>query len=795
MSSYRILVVEDEMVTALDLRLTLEELGHEVLATCGSGERALVLAPALLPDLILMDIQLDGELRGTEAAALIHQQTQTPILFLSAYTDDQSLEEACQSLAYGYLVKPFDKREVAAAIRVAMNRAGYDQRLRASEERLRLALDAGRMRIWEWQSSQLAMADPVNTSDTRSFSLGFDELMALIHEDDRDQLRAQLLAHSRFRKLIRLRQPDGQYRWHHLMASLLSSGTVGARVLGVLHDVHDDHEARARLQQAEVVFNATREGILVTDAGFRIIRVNPAFVAITGHPAESVMGKLPDQILYARRQGDSPLMPAAGTDCWSGEVACQRANGDVFPAWQHISCIRNQNGERSGFIINIADITALRRAEKRLEQLAFVDSLTGLANRVQLERCLGVALATCNEQQRLALIYMDLDGFKRVNDTLGHAEGDLLLIEVAERLRHVLRESDVIARVGGDEFVIMLEQLAPPVSLEKIAAKILRAICRPVALANDLVQVSGSLGIVVATSPARTQESLLKAADAAMFEAKKQGKQTWCFYDAELDRELNQRMEIESALPVALENGQFLLGYQPLLSAGGHRICGVEALIRWQHPELGLLMPDRFIGVAEQTRHINEIGYWVLKEACRTLRDWEAMGLTGLTMSVNVSPRQMSDRAFPERIGGLIREFAINADQLELEITETALHGSEALTPQLEAIRRLGVHLAIDDFGTGYSSLSRLKELPFDRVKIDRSFIRDLPDSSDDVEICRAIMALCKVLGLKVTAEGIETPSQRDLLESMGCDVLQGFLFSQALGSGLLPEWVAGQKH
>ena len=789
MATNRVLVVEDEKITALDLCMTLEELGHEVVGSTGRAEVALELVASLRPDLVLMDIQLEGPMLGTEAARLIRERHSTPVIFLTAYTDDRTLDDACRSLAYGYMVKPFEKREVEATIRIAMTRAHMHQELQLSEERLRLALESARMRIWEWQPEQGLVAEPAELADPGQFYTEFEQLLAGVHPDDRELFQSELMRNSRYRCVLRYCADGTDYRWTQVMASVVAGRQRPCSVVGVMHDVHDEQLARQRLQQAEVVFNSTSEAILVTDADFHIVRVNPAFSSVTGYSIDDVLGKQPDILTRSRRQDDLSEVLQAFDKARCGEVSCVRKNGDVFPAWQHVSVMLDDEHTVSGYIVTLADISALRRAEKRLEQLAYIDSLTGLANRVQLERSLVFRIEQCDSRHPLALIYLDLDGFKRINDTLGHSAGDQLLMVISKRLRDTLRERDLIARVGGDEFVMVLDVHAEA-DLHVIARKLLAAISEPVALEREEVQVSGSVGIVMACDAGATAESMIHAADAAMFEAKKLGRNTYCFYDRELDQELQQRLQIEQSLPLALRHQQFLLGYQPLLDASSGAVRGVEALIRWQHPQLGLLLPERFIPFAEQSHHINDIGEWVLREACRTLKEWEAIGLKGLTMSVNVSPRQMSDIGFPQRLEAIIHEYAVPADQLELEITENALQSSEPMVDQLERIRRLGVHLAIDDFGSGYSSLSRLKELPFDRVKIDRAFIRDLPDNTDDVEICKAILALCRVLGMRVTAEGVETPAQRDLLVSLGCDTLQGFLFSRAIQGSQVQDWV-----
>ncbi|WP_369857608.1 EAL domain-containing protein [Candidatus Thalassolituus haligoni] len=783
MKPQRILIVEDERITALDLRMTLIDLGHDAIAIASSGEEALELVAQQRPDLVLMDIHLAGNLLGTEAALLIHEQFGTPVVFLTAYTDSETMSRAIASLPYGYLVKPFERREIDAAIQVAVARYLADEEIRISAERLHLALETAHMKVWEWHPElSQALAEPEARSDKHGYRMNIEELLSVVHPDDLDNFRVQLGLKSRLSQLLRLAASvGGEYRWTRLLASVVRGPDQELFMIGILHDVHEEYLAQALLNQANVVFQSSSEGLLVTDADFNVLRMNPAFTKMTGF-GDDLLGQQPGPLIYARRHHDRmPVDALPKRQDWSGEIACRRKNGDIFPAWEHISSVLDEQGQVTGYIINIADISELRRAEQGIIRMAFVDSLTGLGNRVRLERLLEQRVRERKPDERLGLLYLDLDGFKRVNDTLGHAEGDKLLQTVAQRLVGVLREEDLVARMGGDEFVIMLCGDSSQQSLQTVAGKVLSAVAEPVTLSRERVHISASAGLVLSTDSQRTAEELLRAADTAMFEAKKLGKNRYCFYDFAMDQEYRQRLKIETDLRQALQQNQFLIGYQPLLSASDGRVCGAEALLRWEHPELGLLLPDRFIPAAEQSELIIEIGIWVLEECCRTLAQWHATGLRGMRLSVNISSRQMADDQFPDIVADMLRRYQLPADQLELEMTETALQTSAPLLPQLERIRRLGVHLAIDDFGTGYSSLGRLKDLPFDRVKIDRSFVRDLPGNPNDVEICKAIMALCRVLHLDVTAEGVETLDQKEMLREMGCECLQGFLYSPAL--------------
>ncbi|UXD87691.1 EAL domain-containing protein [Thalassolituus hydrocarboniclasticus] len=793
--SCRILIVEDEKVTALDLKLTLEDLGYEVVACVSSGEAAIAAATEQNVDLILMDIHLDTAMLGTEAAKIIMQKTGIPVLFLSAYSDDQTLDDASDSLPYGYMVKPFEKREVDAAIRIALARYSADLELRRSEERLRLALEAARMSIWEWTpDNDEDIRLNVSHTPPQLISESLDDLLVNIHPDDRDKIHKQIGSHQRHQQPVRFRKHEGNdYRWVELFASLFRWENGDRRVIGVLHDVHERYLADEQLRQANAVFNSTSEGILITDAQRRVLNVNPAFSQITGYTQADVQGKNPDEFLHARRHSDQfyPRLINDAQGYWSGEIACQRKNGEFFQAWEHVCTVLSDDGQLQNFVITFSDISELRRVEKNLATLAYMDALTGVGNRVRLEQVVSDALADGIEAPgSVGILYLDLDGFKLINDTLGHSEGDLLLRVMADRFKQTVRDEDTVVRIGGDEFVIVITNAEQEDDLKVVAEKLLQAVQQPVSLSREKVEVSASIGIVLSRPSVQEYEELLKAADTALFEAKRQGKNRYCIYDFALAMEFNERLRIERSLKQAIRNDELALEFQPLIDLQTSRVYGVEALCRWYHNELGMIPPDRFIPIAEQSDVIVDIGSWVLRESCRVLRGWMDSGLPELKVSVNVSARQLTDSRFAALVSRVLTEFNIAPEQLELEITETALQANEQILRQLEHIHKSGVGLAIDDFGTGYSSLSRLKELTFDRVKIDRSFVRDLPHSSNDIEICRAVMALCQVLSLQVTAEGVENHEQLDMLRELGCHCIQGYLFSRPLRPELLADWI-----
>ncbi|WP_028294127.1 two-component system response regulator [Oceanobacter kriegii] len=779
MSSERILIVEDEQITALDLRATLEDIGHQVVGMAAKAEVAIEKAVELKPSLVLMDIHLAGDMLGTEAADIIHKQLDIPVVFLTAYTDETTMDEAIASLPYGYLVKPFERREIDAAIRVAMTRHRADEEIRLYSNKLRMALESARMKVWEWQpEDEDSLPAPELDDNVEPFEWSLSELLSKLHPEDREMLEQELANKHRTSCLVRVIKDSAEYHWHRVFATVVSGRNKRRSVSGLLQDVHEEQQAKQNLLQADVVFESSSEGLLVLDTDLHIIRVNPAFENITGYSQSELLGQNPELLLSARREDDKPIQMAVAASSWSGEIMCARKNGEIFPAWQHISQVRDDNYNLTGYIINLSDISRLRRAEQNLTRMAYIDSLTGLGNRIKFERTLEKALQQQRPGEFIGLAFLDLDGFKLVNDTLGHAEGDHLLRVLGQRLVDALREDDTIARLGGDEFVVLVPHVSSPAGMEVVARKILDVASEPVELSREKVQLSASIGLVVSDDTERGYEELVRAADTAMFEAKRQGKNRFCLYDFALDQEYQQRIRIEADLREALSRDQFVVGYQPIFSSSQDRVVGAEALLRWDHPTLGLLCPDRFIHVAENSDVIIQVGRWVLMEACRTASEWHHVGIRDARMSVNVSVRQMADESFPDIVAEALAAYGLMPESLELEMTETALQNHTNLMPQLRRIRDMGVGLAIDDFGTGYSSLGRLKELPFNRVKIDKSFVSDLPEDMDDVEICKAIMALCRVLNLEVTAEGVETESQKTMLVSMGCDCLQGFYYS-----------------
>ncbi len=545
-----------------------------------------------------------------------------------------------------------------------------------------------------------------------------------------------------------------------------------------------EEESQRRLWS--MVFASTNEAILVTDHNNNIVTVNDGFTRLTGYTAAEVIGKNP-RVLSAHNQPqqfyDAMWQHILNTDSWEGEILDKRKDGSLYPKWLNISVVRDAEGNITNYVGIFQDITERKANEERLAFLANHDSLTSLPNRqLLLDRLQNAITLARRSGETICLLFLDLDNFKWVNDSLGHDSGDQLLNAVASRLKETVRASDTVARLGGDEFVVLLTQTENDLEVAQIAGKIINAVARPLDLIGHDFHVTTSMGISLFPNDGDDAATLLKHADTAMYVAKSAGKNQFRYFDAAMNRNALERVEMEQDLRLALKNGEFELHYQPKLCLTTNTIIGAEALIRWRHPRRGLLSPDKFIPLAEETSLIIEIGEWVMREACRQIVEWQAEGVKLQRVAVNLSAIQLESDTFVCTVEKILKETGVPIKAIEFELTESmVLRNPDRSVVTLNRLHELGIHLALDDFGTGYSSLSYLKRLPVDTLKIDRSFVEGVPDDLNDSQIVRMICALAKSVLLEVVAEGIETEAQRDFLIELGCDFLQGYLISKPL--------------
>ncbi|MCP5299456.1 MAG: EAL domain-containing protein [Chromatiaceae bacterium] len=544
------------------------------------------------------------------------------------------------------------------------------------------------------------------------------------------------------------------------------------------------HNAEARLRQAAAVFDSTREGILVTDLEPRIISVNRAYTEISGYTADELLGQNP-AMMRSGRQDESffqALWSSLKTEGhWQGEIWNRRKNGEVHPELLTISTVRDDQGQPKNYVGIMADISQLKKSEASLERLAHFDPLTGLPNRLLIQSRLAHALAHAHrESGRVAVLFVDLDHFKNINDSLGHPVGDDLLQALTARLNQRLRGDDTFGRLGGDEFLIILDDVERPEDAASIARELIALLEAPFTLpGGNEIYIGASIGISMYPDDGDQASQLIQHADAAMYQAKEQGRNTLRFYTPALTEAVNRRMVLESRMRRGLAQREFLVYYQPQVEIASGRVVGCEALVRWNDPELGLVSPADFIPLAEDTGLIIPLGELVLDEACRQFRAWLDHGLPPFCLSINLSGRQLLRYDIIRQIGGAIDRYDLPAERLKFELTESMIMGrGEESAAMLSAIKALGVKLSIDDFGTGYSSLAYLKRFPIDELKIDRSFVCDIPNDTNDAEIAATIIAMANNLHLSVVAEGVETRRQADFLAGHGCRVCQGYLFS-----------------
>lgn len=606
------------------------------------------------------------------------------------------------------------------------------------------------------------------------------------------QQRIELLALLKQQGYVRdfrcsIRHKDGRIRLCEVSSRPLMIGAETC-MLTIARDITERHQMQEKLLQTATVFQSTAEGIVFTDLQQTITAVNRAFTEITGYSESEALGQTPR--ILASGLHDSAFYIAmwhqlSSEGHWQGEICNKRKNGETYPCWMTISAVRDSEHQITHFVAVFADISSLKHAQDRLDHQAHHDPLTNLPNRLLFENRLQQALSDPDRYgQQGAVLFLDLDRFKNINDSLGHPIGDLLLKAIALRLKEQLRDIDTVARQGGDEFIILLPALKNPSDAELIANKLLACFNAPFVAGEHELFISASIGTSIYPDDGTDVATLVKNADAAMYRSKLKGRNRIERYTHDLTAQASARVLLEQELRRALERGQLSLSYQPKISLKDHSLVGAEALIRWNHPELGNIPPDRFIVLAEENGMIIPIGDWVLEHACHQLNAWKQIYEPFGPVSVNLSGTQLRQPALLARIQELLTSYSLEPGGLQLEITENFIMSqTEEALDVLHKLKQMGVQLAIDDFGTGYSSLSYLKRLPLNTLKIDQSFIRGLPDDVDDVAIVRAIIALGRSMQLTIIAEGVETQAQQDFLAKEGCEQIQGYIVSVPLSA------------
>ena len=676
MAKEKIFVVEDESVVALDITTRLEGMGYIVAGQTDCGEIAIQQVEELHPDLVLMDIQIKGQMEGIEAAEYIHAHFDIPVIFLSTQSDTLTLQTAMMAQAYGYLIKPFDERDLKSNITMALYKHSMESKLRESEERYALAVRAANDGIWDWN------------------------------------LKTNEIYYSP--------------RWKGILG--YKEDEIGSDPNEWFKSVHPEDKYRVQTE------------------------------------------------LVSHIKGLTPLF-----EC---EYRMRHSNGNYLWTLSRGLAVRDEKGMAYRMAGSQSDITARKLAEERLAHDALHDALTGLPNRVLFMDRLENRLERTkrNPNELFAIMFIDLDRFKVVNDSLGHAVGDQLLMTIANRLKLCLRPEDTISRLSGDEFTILLNDIGEVGDVYRIAERIKVSLVTTTLLGAVERSPTASIGIVMYNSSYSSAGELLRDADLAMYRAKALGGNRHQLFDETMHVSAIELMHLEGDLKRAVQRKEWLIYYQPIISLTSGKPVGVEALVRWLHPRRGILQPNDFIHVAEETGYILSIGDYVLRTACQQVKAWRDAGHPNFWVSVNISPRQFQDKGLVEKVAQILSESGLSSDSLRLEITESlAIHDMEYTIKIMKELYEMGVHTSLDDFGTGFSSLSYLKRFPLKVLKIDQSFIQDIRINEKNESLIKAIIAMARSLGLEVVAEGVEKDEQLTFLRSQLCDNVQGFLLSHPI--------------
>ncbi|CAK0751609.1 diguanylate cyclase [Gammaproteobacteria bacterium] len=827
---FTILVVDDNAHNRFTLCTLLNRLQDCRVIEAASGEEALVRTIEQPIHLILLDVQMPG-MDGFETARHLGMTERTrhiPVVFVTAvFKAEAFVQRGYQVGAVDYLTKPIDDNLLLN--RVKSYRTLFDReqlitqslsQLKVSEQRLTYALEATLDGLWDWDIA----SDTLYLSPRFETMLGAplgtiphtrDGLFSRLHPDEAERVTAAYYALAdgtleRMELEHRLRTADDRWLW------VLARGKVverewrrgstppgtgksitgsALRVVGTIVDITARIAAEKQLRLSAAVIEHMSDALVILEPDETIHTINPAFTRATGYGATEARGR-PISLLKSGRH-DKQFFAAMRRSLqesghWKGEIWNRRANGECYPEWLNVTILRNDKGEIGHYVCIYSDLSTQEHVRNRLHHLAYYDTLTGLANREMFhDRLTGAIAGAAREQRQVAVILIDLDRFKDINDNLGHDVGDDLLNEAAIRLQGCVQSGDTVARLGGDEFAVVLPHVPDANSVATVADQIRGALHTPFDFSGRPLYVSASIGISLYPQDGDSLETLVRNADLALYQAKERGRNNYQFCSPELTEVAQERFRVATDLRLAIERNEFRLYFQPLLNMERGLLVGAEVLIRWQPPNVGLIAPGRFLPVAEEAGLMTAIDAWVLRAACQQVMEWQKQGFVLPRIAVNLSASVIERNDLVDSIRRVLEETGLPPQRLELEVSEGFIMArTEHAVSALDCLRQMGVELAIDDFGTGYSSLSYLKRLPLNHLKIDQSFVRDLPEDNHDASIARAIIALGKSLGLRIIAEGIEKTEQWDFLRAEGCDEGQGYLLGRPMAVEQFLEWV-----
>ena len=774
-------------------------------------------------DVVLLDLSLpDGQ--GIEAFdQILACAPRTLILVLSGASDEEVARQAVQRGAHDYFAKGhIDAYWLPHALRYVIDRKLSQDALRDSEERFREMSDASPLGIFV--SDALGECVYTNAAYHKISGLDFEQALGTrwstaVHPDDRQRIviewRDAVRGHAAFQTEVRFLRADGRIVWTRLNAAAMQDGSSSRGRVQIVEDISERKAGDVELEQAkqslfeekeraQVTLNSIGDAVLSTDISGNLTYLNHVAEAMTGWSGKEALGRPLSEVFRiidgtTRKTVENPGHRAIAENKVVGlamDSILIRRDGSESAIEDSSAPIHDRDGRVSGAVIVFHDVSESRAMAQKMSHLAQHDFLTGLPNRLLLTERFTRAIGLAQRHRRqVALLFLDLDYFKNINDSLGHVIGDQLLQSVADRLVECVRSTDTVCRQGGDEFVILLAEIERQQDAAQVAEKLLAALAVPHRIEAHELHLTLSIGISIYPDDGINADAVMQNADTAMYYAKAKGRNNYQFFTPDMNTRAVQRLFVENSLRRALKQGEFELHYQPKIDIASGVMTGAEALIRWQDPDLGIVYPRQFVPIAEECGLIVPIGRWVLHEACRQVQAWRAAGMQAVPVSVNISAVEFRHVNFLAGVAAILKETGLPARYLELELTESILmHEAEASALVLEKLKAMGVHLAIDDFGTGYSSLSYLNRFPIDTLKIDQSFVRDIPNNTDDAAIVTAVIGMGKNLKQRVVAEGVETREQLDFLKTGLCDEGQGFFFSYPVPPAEFSRLLAGNE-
>jgi diguanylate cyclase (GGDEF)-like protein/PAS domain S-box-containing protein len=794
-----VLVVEDDEAARLMMAVTLEQAGFSVLTAADCAAARIIFAQQTL-NIVLLDVLLpDGD--GFSLCAEFLQDPRgrdLPIAMVTGLDDVESISLAYQSGATDFITKPVSWGTLPYRIQYILRASNAFVDLSVSESKTRALLSAipdiimriqrdGKVLDMQVGSHVYDMGEWITQHDGESFG----HLPQGIYGKISSSIAAVLTSNEM--QLIEFRWSQDELRLRYWEARILPRNHN--EVLMVVREITNRKKQETQLRLWAKVFEGSNEAIMITDADFKVVSVNQAYQTIMGFTEAEVVGTDSQAVgikfnTYSFFRNLVSVLNETGH--WQGELNNQRKNGEIFPSWYSISLLNNAHGKPENYVAIFNDITEYKNSRAQIDFLAHHDNLTGLPNRVLLNDRLEMAInAGTRQGEKVGVLFLDLDRFKNVNDSLGHSVGDQLLIETAKRLSATIRTGDTVSRLGGDEFVVLFPKIKDEASLADLTIKLRDILQFPYNVGGISLHVTPSIGIAIFPDDGDTVNTLIKNADAAMYLAKEKGRNNYQFYTPLLNSRTLDRLKLESDLRLALEQNSFELHYQPQVFANSGKLWGAEALVRWRHSERGLVSPADFIPLAEETGLIIPLGEWVFEQAARQVTAWRKQGMPNLVVSVNISAVQFRKDDFVDSIKTILEEEGAVANSLELELTESILmHDMESSIQTLNDLRELGFRIAIDDFGTGFSSLNYLRRLPVNVLKIDQSFVREMVIEKASLAIVESIISLAHSLGKETIAEGVETQAELDILTQRNCRLIQGYYFSKPLPAPMFEAWV-----